>query len=129
MKTSSSKTGTAIVYFCKISNAVVPTQVRIVITYVQKIGPRRQRIRRIDPRNRQRRQQAGGGLDMVFLGRKAACSKLGKMMINDAKDYISTTYKKTKNKITSKKVKAVMVTGVDNYLVNRRIELISQKFN
>ena len=50
-------------------------------------------------------------------------------MINDAKDYILTTYKKIKNKITSKKVKAVMVTGVDNYLVNRRIELIGRKFN
>ena len=66
--------------------------VGIAKTYVWKIGSRRQRIRRIGPRNRQRRrQQAGAGLDLstaIDLGRKAAGSKLGKMMINDAIDYI-----------------------------------------
>ena len=44
-----------------------------------------------------RRQQAGAGLDLsttIDLGRKAAGSKLGKMMIND---YIPIAYKKKKN--------------------------------
>ena len=48
-------------------------------------------------------------------------SKLGKMMINDAIDFVPTTYKKIKNKITNKKV---MNMGVDDYLVNRGVELI-----
>ena len=69
----------------------------------------RQRIRRIGPRNkRRRRKQAGAGLDLsttIDLGRKAASSKLGKMMINDAIDYIPTAYKKIENKITNKKLK------------------------
>ena len=46
------------------------------------------------------------------------------MMINVAIDYILTAYKKIKNRITNKKVEAVMGTGVDDYLVNRGIELI-----
>ena len=56
-------------------------------------------------------------------------SKLGKMMIDDAIDYVLMTYKKIKNKITNKKVKAVMDTGVDNYFVNRGVELIGERFN
>ena len=86
-------------------HALTPTRVRIAGTYVrkigprrQRIGPRRQRIRKIGPRNkRRRRQQAGAGLDLstaIDLGRKAAGSKLGKTMINDSIDYISTAYKK-----------------------------------
>ena len=51
------------------------------------------------------------------------------MMINDAIDYIPMVYKKIKNKITNKKVKAVMDTGVDNYLVNRGVELIGERCN
>ena len=97
-------------------HALAPTQVKIARTYVQKIGPRRQRIRRIGPRSMQgRRQQAGAGLDLstaIELGRKATGSKLGKMMINNAIDYIPTAYEKIKNKITNKKVKAGMDTGV-----------------
>ena len=64
----------------------------------RKIGPRRQRIRQFDPRNkRKRRQQAGGGLDItpaIDLGKRAVGLKLGKMMINDTIDYIPTAYKK-----------------------------------
>ena len=80
------------------SYTLTPTRVRIARTYVRKIGPRRQRIRKIDPRNMQRRrQEAGARLDLstaIDLGIKAAGSKLGKMMINDAIDYIPTAYKK-----------------------------------
>ena len=72
------------------------TQVRIARTCVRKIGPRRQRIRRFDPRNkRTRRQQAATGLDLAMtieLVRRAAGSRLGKMMINDAIDTIPTAY-------------------------------------
>ena len=113
-------------------HALAPTQVRVVRTYVRKIGPRRHRIRRLGPRNWQiRRQQVGAGLDLstiIDLSRKAAGSKLGKMIINDAIDYIPTAYKKIKNKITNKKVKAVMDAGVDNYLVIRGVELIGERF-
>ena len=51
------------------------------------------------------------------------------MMINDAIDYIPTAYKKIKNKITNKKVKTVMNTGVDVYLGNKGVELIGERFN
>ena len=63
------------------------------------------------------------------VGKKAAGSKLGKMMINDATNYILTAYKKIKNKITNKKVKAMINTGVDDYLVNRGVELIGGRFS
>ena len=49
--------------------------------------------------------------------------------MNDAIDYIPTAYKKIKNKITNKKVKAVVDTGVDDYLVNRGVELIGERLN
>ena len=140
VKTSSSKMGTATKWLCvfrKISKGFwtcADTNTRkIARTYVRKIGPRQQRIRKIGPRNGQRRrQQAGAGLNLsttLDLGRKAAESKLSKMMINDAIDYIPTAYKKIKNKITNKKVKAVMNTGVDDYLVNRGVELIGERFD
>ena len=63
------------------------------------------------------------------LGRRAAGSRLGKMMINDAVGYIPTTCKKIKNKVKDKNVKAVLDTGIDGYVVNKRIELIGERFN
>ena len=63
----------------------------------------------------------------IDLGRKAVGSKLGKMIINDAIDHIPATYKKIKNKTTNKKVKLMMDTGVDNYVVNRGVELIGDQ--
>ena len=111
----------------------LPERVRIRRTYVIKIGPRRQRVRKIGPRNqRRRRQQVGRVLDhstAIDLARRAAGSRLGKMMINDAIDYIPTAYKKIKNKIKNKKVKAVLDTGTDDYIENKRIELIGERFN
>ena len=50
-------------------------------------------------------------------------------MINDAMDYIPTAYKKIKNKIKNKKVKAVLDTGIDDYVVNKGIELIGERFD
>ena len=114
-------------------HALTATRVKIARTYNRKIGPRQQRIRRIGPRNRRRRrQQACAELDLstvIDVGRKAAGTKLGKMMINDAIEYIPEAYNKIKNKITNKKVKAVMDTGVEDNLVNRGVELIGERFN
>ena len=89
-------------------HTLTPTQVRIARTYIWKIGARQPTIRRIGPRNRRRREQAGAGLDLstvIDLSRKVVGSKLGKMMINDAIHYIPMAYKKIINKITNKKVK------------------------
>ena len=77
-------------------HALIPTHVRIARIYTRKMGSRPQRIRRIGPRNRQRRKQAGARLDMSAsrgLGRKAVASKPGKMLINDVIDYIPRAYK------------------------------------
>ena len=64
------------------------------------------------------------------MSRKVAGSKIGKMIVNDAVDYIPTAYKKPpKNKITNKEVKAVKNTAMDNYLVNRGVELVGERFN
>ena len=62
------------------------------------------------------------------LGRRGAGSSLGKTIINDAIDYLPTAYEKNKNKIT-KKVRVVMNTGIDDYLVNRGVDLIGERFN
>ena len=51
------------------------------------------------------------------------------MIIIYAIDYIPTAYKRIKNRITKKKVKAVMNTAVNNYLVNRGVELTGERFN
>ena len=51
------------------------------------------------------------------------------MMINDSIDDIPTAYKKLKNKIKNKKVKAVLDTSIDGYVVNKGIELIGERFN
>ena len=73
------------------------TQVGIVTSYVQKIGPKESKNQTGWSENkRKRRQQAGAALNIdktVDPGKREASSKLGKMMINDAIDYIPTAYK------------------------------------
>ena len=51
------------------------------------------------------------------------------MIINYAIDYIQTAYIKIKNKITKIKDEAVTNTAVNDYLVNRGVELIGERFN
>ena len=51
------------------------------------------------------------------------------MMINDSIDDIPMAYKKLKNKIKNKKVKAVLDTSIDGYVVNKGIDLIGERFN
>ena len=84
------------------------------------------------PRNKfKKRGGVGAGLHLataIDWGRRAAGSYLGKRRIGDAIDYLPTAYRKIKNKI-NKKVKAVINTGVDDYLVNKEIDLIAEKFN
>ena len=69
---------------------------------MQKIGPRRQK--------KKSDQQVGRGLNQNTIstaiehGRRAAGSRFGKMIINDAINYSPTTYKKITNKIKSKKL-------------------------
>ena len=59
-----------------------------------KYGPNDKKNRRIGPRKQcRKRQQVGRGLDLstaIDLGRRPASSRLGKMMINDAIDYVQT---------------------------------------
>ena len=109
------------------------TQVRINRIYVRKIEPRPQRKWKIGPRNRRKRQrQAGVGLDLataIDLGRRAAGSNLGKTITSDAIDLLPTAYKKIKNEITNKKVKTMMNTGIEDYFVNKGIDLIFERFN
>ena len=100
------------VFFAKhqrVGRDKLPERVRIRRTYIRKIGPRRQKIRRIGPTNQhRRRQQVGRGLDLstaIDVGRRAAGSRLGKIMINDAIDYLPTAYKKIKTKLKQNKTK------------------------
>ena len=75
-------------------------------------------------------QHVGRGLNQNTIstaiehGRRAAGSRFGKMIINDAVDYIPTTYKKIKNKIKNKKVTVVLDTAIDDYVVDKGIDLI-----
>ena len=114
------------VKYQRVGRERLPERVKIRRTYVRKTGPRRQRIRRIGSRN-----QVGRALDLsmaIDLARRAAGSRLGKIMINNAIEYIPTAHKKIKNKIKTKKVKAALDTGVDYYVVNKSIELIGERF-
>ena len=65
----------------------------------------------------------------IDLGKRAAGSKFHKMMINDAINYIPRACTKIENQITNKKLKGVMNTGADDYLVNKGVELIGERFN
>ena len=113
-------------------HSLAPNQVRIARTNIRKLGPRRKRIRLFGLRNERKwRQHVGVGLNIataISIGKRAAGSKLAKMIISYAIDYISTAYKKIKNKKTKKKVKAVTNTAVNDYLVNRGVELIGERF-
>ena len=40
-----------------------------------------------------------------------------------------TTYKKLKHKITNKKAKSLLNTGIGDYVVNKEVDLIGEPFN
>ena len=113
----------------RVARNALPKNIRVRRTYTRKIGSRRQQ---------KWRNQAGRGLNLLTedlistadeLGKKTAMSSLGKMVIKDAIDYIPTAYKKLKNKITNKKAKAALNTGIDNFILNRDIKLVGELLN
>ena len=78
------------------------TLVTINQTYVRKIDPRRQRIRRYGPQNKRRQRQRGGaGIDLstaIDLEKKVAGLSVRQMTIKDAINALPTAYKKLKAK-------------------------------
>ena len=90
-------------------HALNTTRVRINRTYVQKVGPQRQRIHKYRLRNKCRQKhQAGAAIDLLTatdLTKKAAGSPIGKMTIKDAINALPTAYRKIKSKITNKKAR------------------------
>ena len=55
----------------------------------------------------------------LLLWEKAATLKLGEVVIKDTVDYLPTAYKKLQNRITNKKVKTILDTGICDYVVIR----------
>ena len=51
------------------------------------------------------------------------------MLIKDAINALPTAYEKIKNKITNKKVKAILNTGIDEYVVNKGANYLGERFN
>ena len=51
------------------------------------------------------------------------------MVIKDAISVLPTAYKKIKSKITNKKAKAILNTGIDDYVVNKDVNYLSESFN
>ena len=79
--------------------------------------------------------QVGSGMAIddlllqVLSWEKAATSKLGKMLIKDTIDYTPMACKKRKTKITNKTSKAILDTGIGDYVVNTGNDLIGEEFN
>ena len=80
--------------------SLYPTNVRIKRTYTQKIGPRRQR----KPRKKQQ-QEGSGYIDSqniirgINLGKLAANTEVGRMIVDDVVGLIPRGYKALKNKL------------------------------
>ena len=79
--------------------ALYPTNVRIKRTYTRKIGPRGQR------KSRKKQQQEGSGcIDLqniikgINLGKRAADTEVGHMIVDDVMSLIPRSYKALKNK-------------------------------
>ena len=51
------------------------------------------------------------------------------MVIKDVINGLPTTHKKIKSKITNKKAKAILNTGIDDYVVNKDVNYLSERFN
>ena len=83
-----------------------PTNVRIKKTYTQKIGPRRQR----KPRKKQQ-QEGSGYIDSqniirgINLGKRAANTEVGRMIVDDVVGLTPRGYKAPKNKLFTCKKK------------------------
>ena len=72
------------------------------------------------------------GIDLsraIDLGKKAASSSVGQMIIKDAINAFPTAYKKIKSKTTNKKAKTILNTGIDDYVVNKGVDYLGERFN
>ena len=56
-------------------------------------------------------------------------SSAGQMIIKDAINALPTAYKKIKSKIANKKVKVILNTGIDDYVVNKGVNYSGERFN
>ena len=65
----------------------------------------------------------------IDLGKKAAGSSVGQTIIKDAINALPTAYKKIKSKITNEKARAVLNTGIDDYVVNKGVSYLGERFN
>ena len=65
----------------------------------------------------------------IDLGNKVTGSSLRQMVIKDAISVLPTAYKKIKSKITNKKAKAILNTDIDDYVVNKDVNYLSESFN
>ena len=75
--------------------------------------------------------QAGSGIDLltaIDLGKKAAGSPVGQMVIKDTINALPTAYKKNKSNI-NKKAKAILSTGIDDYVVNKGVNYLCERSN
>ena len=91
---------------------LAPTNVNTRRTYTRSIGPRTQRQRRIGPRRQRRRrqqpqQQQGTGIENnmlkgISIGKKAANTEVGHMIVDHTIGLIPKANKKLKNKMFKK---------------------------
>lgn len=94
----------------------------MIRTFVRPWQPWQQRSGTIGPRKQHReRQQVGRDRDLYT----AINLVEDKMMINNAINCISTAFKKIKNKV-EKKVKEVLDTGIDNYVINKGLKWLEK---
>ena len=98
----------------RVPRNALPKTVTIRRTYVRKIGPRKQQEQKNQTGHRMPTQDLIA--TAIGLRKKSAKSNLGKMIIKDAINYVPTGYKKLKNKIKNKKVRAVLDTVVGTIL-------------
>ena len=107
--------------------SIYPTNVRIKRTYTQKIGPRIQR----KPRKKQ--QEGNGYIDSqntisgINLGKRAANTEVGRMIVDDVVDLIPRGYNALKNKLFRRKKKPTATPlSLISQLKNILLKTISQ---
>ena len=91
---------------------LAPKNVKIRRTYGRSIGPRQQGLRYFGPRRQSRRReqpQQGTAIETnvirgLNIGKKAAGTELGRMIVDDAVSLIPKAYKKLKKSYLGKKI-------------------------
>ena len=96
--------------------SLYPTNVRIKRTYTRKIGPSRER----KPRKKQRQQEGSGYIDSqniirgIDLGKRAANTEVGRMIVDNVVGLIPRGYKALKNKLFKRK-KTTTTTAFESH--------------